>query len=141
MSDPTPATDGGLRAAARLRQWNAGELDRSYETDQGLHCDRAVLADLYLAANPPDSEAAITEDWLLSIGFETHGTITYYKQSSGVGPIYELGICPQAGCDGCCIRQKGGGSVYSVDILMPATRGDVRRLCAALGITITEPSA
>ena len=73
---------------------------------------------------------------LVRCGFNPHGSNWWVKESSGVGPIFNLRIAPKFGCDGCCVQQRTvyGNSV--VDIRMPETEQEFRVLCLALGVEL-----
>jgi hypothetical protein len=82
-----------------------------------LKCARA-----WLAEHPADDAEPVTADWLRAVGI-VHGCFDplCYGYHHGKG-CFTLNITSEL------------GSVSSIDV---PTRGHVRRLCAALGITIT----
>ena len=90
-------------------------------------CAAWTLAKAYLAEHPADDEEPVTGDWLLSIGFEPDATHLVLRR---FGP-----------------DENGKIQVYLLDrrwllhgtrIKMLCTRGDVRRLCAALRVPLKE---
>lgn len=90
--------------------------------------DTVPLVTAYLAEHPADDDEPITERWLLSIGVQ-HAENTRYVLSQGKYEriwlyFWETGINAEL---------AGGGEIVF------ATRGDVRRLCAALGIDLNQP--
>ena len=80
----------------------------------------------------PDEFCAL----LVLCGFEPHGSNWFVKESSSVGPIYNLRIAPNFGCDGCCVQQRTAGGNSVVDIRMPETDREFRILCLALGVEL-----
>lgn len=100
-----------------------------------LSADEMLLADAYLAEHPADDAEPVTEGWLQAIGFvrmqqsaagndlilrnEAGNCVTYYPARRGglAGPFW------------------GVASEWLPKPLRPATRGDVRRLLTALGVT------
>ena len=100
-----------------------------------------VLARAYIAANPADDGEPVTDEWLRSLGFSRHMqpaacchlsiktttlTLTRWQDKAGDGPI----------------RWSVSGQDYSdwlPHCLWPVTRGQVRRLCAAIGIPHAQP--
>ena len=95
----------------------------------------AVAARLLELLPPADDGEAVTAEWLKAVGFSHDGQ----NWSIGVQIGYdchEQGICsPNAiGWDVFNTSQK-----ETVGIGGLPTRGHVRRLCAALGITLQEP--
>lgn len=102
-------------------------------------CNR-ILADAYLATVRNDSELPVTEQWLRSVGFFDGGTLTLRIEY----------LCDDLRTELCCmmgddlnrwsIGQNVGNRIYYVGIAPAKTRGHVRQLCTALGITLTEPT-
>ena len=78
--------------------------------------DRELMADAYLAEHPEDDEEPVTEKWLDSV-FGPDGLEIQCHDEWGQAITWFEGL----------------GSVL---IPMPKTRGDVRRLCKALGIPL-----
>ena len=84
---------------------------------------------------------------LVTIGFTLHNESSngginwpFYvsPQSNKVGPICTVEFEPLGGCDGWTIAEPrvGAAVIESVQIPEMETFGDVRRLCAALGIEL-----
>lgn len=119
-----------LRAAAeRLRN-----KKHTLPYDIGYYnSDRGLVVKAYLAEHQSEDDEPVTESWLSSIGFRVceHCLLA---DSCGVGPIYTLELDLNGGCDGATIWQGD----FCISILMPETRGAVRRLCAALGVELKE---
>jgi len=112
------------------------------------------LALAYLAEHPADDAEPVTEEWFRSVGL-TNPTL-YSEPDKGyygdrVAALMfadkdsvpsRFGVMFSDGPDGwnwwaCMVNADGFDG--SQDYLCPApTRGHVRRLCAALGITLTE---
>lgn len=103
-----------------------------------LDADRRVLADAYLAEHPADDAAPVTAGWLESMGFQVKGgwwqlrcgdyevyCYTSPSRPSGFVFKYESHDC----------LDDGDGAAILPDL---PTRGDVRRLLAALKIATTE---
>lgn len=114
-----------VRAAAeRLRQMRADSeaFDGGYPDNEDGRlqslCDHAILADAYLAEHPADESLDVDEDWLVQIGFQ--------PDASGALWIGDYRLCWFGrgffGFDGVEVESK--------------TRGDVRRLCRALGVEV-----
>jgi hypothetical protein len=89
-------------------------------------CERCVLvavARAWLAANPADSDEPVDPEFLRSLGFAADGAhvarFGWGPDSNGSIQVYPNGVWFLNGT-----RAKA-----------PATRGDVRRLLAALGIS------
>lgn len=135
-------------AAVRLRRREAGESqDIVYATyDDGTpvpptmrhhaeddDCD--ILAQAYLAEHPADDDEPITGTWLHSIGF------TRYMQ-----PASDDGLCIGDWRGGHFpITTKTAGKVrswwvsgYCLPENCITTRGHVRRLCAAIGVSYSS---
>ena len=85
----------------------------------------AALAYGFLAEHPADDDTPIDAEWLRAVWF-----IAKFKQfSKGELHLYEF--------DG---PGDGWAAFRDWRIPYPSTRGAVRRLCAAVGIALEEPS-
>ncbi len=118
-------------AAERLRQNESG--DACYPFDGGVMEmeDTRTLAEAYLAEHPADDELEITDDWLRSVGFvdiDEHGS-GMLLQVTDEGPEVSIGYRGQ---------WLVGGDELS-EAAQPKTRGQLRLLSKALGITLNEP--
>lgn len=102
---------------------------------QGHRDARHAAAELVAAAEADGAEP-VTEEWLKDIGFEGIRTNLVYINSQSAGPVFRIRLDLDMGCDGCCIVSSSA----SVDVHMPETRVEVKRLCSALGITLKEPT-
>lgn len=129
-----------LRAAiVRVRLCQQEGPDVAYPNAKGGEYirDMDTLTEAYLAEHPADDGEPVTEEWLRSVGFvrmqqpaagndmilrnEAGNCLTYYPARRGdpAGPLW------------------GVVGEWLPKPLRPATRGDVRRLLLALGITPT----
>lgn len=99
----------------------------------GMTLDYIKVAYLWLSEHPADDDEPVTEEWLQKViapdrtarlggGF----SVTFYATQTPTLSYYNSGI--------------GGWYDDSSDIDVPkaSTRGDVRRLCRALGIELKE---
>lgn len=113
-----------LRAAAEL----ASELLEEHP-DHGGRCEfccAAKVVNAWLAEHPSDDDEPVTEEWLREIGFT-------YDDEWGATYIYGYKTFPLWYEDLC--GEWGWGEA---ELPSPKTRGDVRRLCRALGIELKE---
>ena len=81
-----------------------------------------LLADEYIADHPADDDETVTAEWLDVLGFE-------YGNLSGLyirNPRWS--------------RYETPTNFFTKVVPHPKTRGDVRRLCRALGIELKEPT-
>ncbi len=105
--------------------------------------DREIIADAYLREHPADEGEPISEEWLKAVGFTR-------DDESCMLRLY-IDLCSYnstivIGCPVCfaAIEQVDGAGPHDSDddscvqIPFPQTRRDVRRLAAALGITLKE---
>ncbi len=83
---------------------------------------RKTLADAWLAEHPADEHEPVTADWLRSVG----GPDFEYRTTFGV--VLTLLVVK---------TERDGWHAATIPVPLP-TRGHVRRLCAALGIHLTE---
>lgn len=127
-----------IRAAAeRVRRWsNGGESQRVvYDfTDEVMddfnyrmleNCatrDLKLLAAAYLAEHPADDDEPVDMDWFNSVGFAieidlfaVRGILSFFRNSKGWNVTVVNSVPVNRG---------------------DMTRGDVRRLCAALGVEL-----
>jgi hypothetical protein len=140
-------------ALDRLRNAVASGINYSEIYGYGPEHELAVLASAYLIEHPEDDGETVTREWLTSVGFTAYdenerdpSKWLYFispksKESKGrSGPIVHLRIDPLYGCDGWSIVEAGDEhtGLDSVQIPSCETRGDVRRLCAALSIPLKE---
>lgn len=114
-------------AAERLRAFKAAIAAGKPDTSAGVEIVDWLwtIADAYLASHPPDDYLEVTEEWLRSVGFE--------DDRAGCPTISALHINPQAQPE-----RPAYACVRSFPIPVPSARGDVRRLCSALGIELKE---
>ena len=99
---------------------------------QGKLADALVLADAVLTEHPADDGEPVDEAWLRAAGFTVKDV--------------ENDAVLHAGLLSVCVYEPDDPVFWRVDYerlpeeLWPKTRGHVRRLCAALGVTLTERS-
>ena len=106
--------------------------DRAYpDTNDGwcdCDADAKIIADAYLAEHPADDDEPASEAWLTSVKWEAVGN-TWYCMSAKEGQPILMWVR----VDG-SLRIAGLKEASRIN----ATRGDVRLLCRALGIELTE---
>jgi hypothetical protein len=118
----------------------AAELCRKYPVGVGI-CStqeyerfcwaREKCLAAYLAEHPADDNEPVTRDWLIALGF--HSVFRTLRLDVNGRTRIEM-WCDDNGKAGCiCVND----CKISND---KATRGDVRRLCRALGISLKEQS-
>lgn len=132
-----------LRAADRLRKFNSGDMS-VYETDYGLHADRAVLADAYLVEHPADDGEPVTEEWLRSVGF------TQYNEETLSSDMVFLSLWIDRSLHNTAFlavhwplttKYEVYWSCQGFSLYKPAypkTRRDVRNLAKCLGVELKE---
>lgn len=136
-------TDDELRAAAE-RCRDLGEPGWVDVENASAECvaDLLILARAYLAEHPADDAELVAEEWLRSVGFWERGDdelVSPPDRSVAAdrrGPwrlIYDTDPCPSAGCPQWSLSFPGCQSGLGYDL---PTRGAVRRLLTALGITL-----
>ena len=125
-----------LRAAAeRVRRVEAGEpADQAYRAHPRRQfqqfADRGLMASAWLAEHPADDDEPISPEWLRSVGFTlTDAHVRYYSNRSR--PPFVVVIASDGRLR---LAVQNGSDVEGGDVCQKPTRGDVRRLCRALGI-------
>ncbi len=137
--------EAGAGAAARLRKHAADcqgprigvcHSDCPYRRMPiaSLIDDRKVLADAYLCEHSADEGEPIDEAWLRSGGFIDDGTMTVRLKHVVNGRQTEL--CTTLPHGGWFIGQNIREKILYVEIAAPQTRGQLRLLLRALGISI-----
>lgn len=116
-------------AAERLREHSLLPHVRTADGRPYFEGDLKLLANAYLAEHPSDDDELITDDW-------------WRDMSGGCRFIFspDERLMLWLGADGMlqlCISD-GGGDEISRDMPHIKTRGDVRRLCKALGVEVKE---
>lgn len=133
MSDDTKA------ARERLRRIAKGESYASvYKTEFVLggyeEADRQKIVDNDLASNPPDDDEAIDEAFLRSVGAENddhpHKWTFHREDALSIG-LWNVG-------DGWKAMLRHAAHAATCIVRGIKTRGQLRRLCLALGIPLTE---
>lgn len=125
-------SDDVLAAAERCRGLaGPGWVDVA-EASPECVADLLTLARAYLAANPADDATAVDETWLRAVGWQTSPGSSAWVHTRLAGG---LAVHLRLTLDECRLYDA---SAKWVAIPVPATRGHVRRLCAALGVPLTE---
>lgn len=135
-----------LRAAAERMRTKWTSTSKSFDGWGKPHMeyveDLSIITDAYLAANPADDDEPVTEDWLRSVGWEdwksgTHLETIVYDRSNPTCLVTQTVITFLLDDN-----HPHGGVIDSVMLEDPpreyTTRGDVRNLCAALGVSLKE---
>jgi hypothetical protein len=143
MTPNQPTGDEVREAAERLRRINAGESfqivyhelvsppgDMAAMSYRVLD-DRRELATEYLCEHPADEGDRVNESWLVSIGFQFEREDEVHSGSLGL--LFVMRRIDQFDYLEWMID---GDPKYQIK--QPRTRGDVRRLATALGITLKE---
>ena len=119
-------TDSSLRECALrvVNHWRPGDVDDAYR----------VCRD-WLTDHPSDDDEPVTEEWLELNATAYHGPIRQYS----FGNISSLRVLFWPSHE---LRYESGWFVEAGPEMKPIadqrTRGDVRRLCRALGIELKE---
>ena len=130
------------KAAERLRRTNKGEfLCNVYETIEAqpmgelyelYQKDKEAVVAAYLAEHPPDSELAIDEAWLRSVGW------IWTEAGTGIPNHWAWrGIVLAKFGDGWRVQIGGNENLW--EHFAEPTRGNLRLLCRALGIQLATP--
>lgn len=128
IESETTFRDSPYFAERCLGKWDRDIIDE----------DDGALSRAFLAEHPADDDESVTEEWLLSVGFD--GDWVMLRAGERLeSPEFCLsfhGI------------EKGDGKkrawlltldpVKTVSVEFPETRGQVRLMCRALGITLKE---
>ena len=98
--------------------------------------DRQEVALAYLREHPTDDAEPVTVDWMRSNGRDNEGCFESEWQHSIAPMICVISRACAGGWEPCKLWLGGvQGRLQEV------TRGDVRRLCSALGIELKEPQS
>ena len=125
-------------AVARLRRIAAGEYEDdvyvefleehpSFSLIQAMVADRVWTSNAYLAEHPADDSREFDLDWV---------------QDMYCGQLYRDEISTLLVCQigrGVEIDEHGAVHIDHSEMKPVKTRGDVRRLCSALGIELKQP--
>ena len=114
----------------RLQHLNERELGRIWGSAARAEAQAIIEEDDKPSQAGETGGEVITEEWLRSVGFEP-----LYEHDSGLSidcPDVELSL-----------GYRGQWLIEGTELIEhpPQTRGDLRRLCSALGIKLTEPKA
>lgn len=116
--------DAELRAAAeRLRDGAYPAIDLPPWATR-VYRDGAAVAAAWLAEHPADDAEPVTEEWLRSVGFSSRPNNRWLQIRT-----------PQGGRLDCWMASPLW-EFHDEAVAIPQTRGDVRRLCTALGIDL-----
>jgi hypothetical protein len=130
----TPEIQTAAAAARRLRDaMLPNQIGFKYYAE--LCSDRHDVLLAYLALHPADDEELIDEAWLKQIGWVAIGN-TYYPPEDSLPVKYQCPLAMWVRVDG-TLRLIGSEYESGND----ATRGQLRRLAAALSITLKEAGA
>ena len=129
MTNPDAAT----KAAERLRRQQTpcgGFVSTDFEQ---FSVDMIAVANAYLAEHPADDDEPIVEAWLLSVGFLRDLNEYEITSPTSDGQFVYLTLTRRGWVLGT------GSWSHRSSLLLPATpetRGQLRRLCAALNIPL-----
>lgn len=129
-----------LQGHAWLARFERADESNKYNEMSPVACNQIAgyvkwFIDEVLAKHPADDDEPVTEEWMSEIGFKDgrlknelgYDCMSTYLRIDDIGQWYY-------GTD--------YGMELDAEVMLPSdrkTRGDVRRLCRALGITLTEP--
>ena len=133
MSDELKAAAERLRdLSGDVRDCLEGNLPHDSPTYRGTLLFQVTEAALVLLSeHPADDDLPVTEEWLLSVGFESHAGCLARRIERGSLPWIEVIFDD----DGGYMLMIGSEAVWDG---LPQPRGDVRRLCRALGIQLKD---
>jgi hypothetical protein len=105
--------------------------------------DKEILALAYLAEHPADDDEPITADWLRSVGAKEVDLSWRNDQFSTHLPAYvfgngRFGVWGHEAAWSMYLLNADGFDGQEEHVTAVRTRGQLRRLCAALGITLTQ---
>ena len=127
-----------IKAAEAAKRFRANPGDGSNYTPRQLgdaldRQDATLLASLYLAEHPADDGEDVTEEWLESVGWRRNRG---YMDSPQIGDsCFQLTWCSLGQS---MLLECDDNDQPDVTLPHIKTRGDVRRLCEALGIELKE---
>ncbi len=113
-------------AVERLRALEGSPVTDWRKPSQAV-MDMMTISELCLSEHAADDWEPVTEDWLRSVGFKRESWHPFQLDCES-----EIDI--QCGHDGLVLGHRSD----EWDVKRDPTRGDVRRLCAALGVTLKE---
>lgn len=134
-------------ALATFRLMTYCSKSRKWTTPDGIALGSFAVNDLFLAMDrgfmyehppaehPSDDDEPISEEWLLTVGGE-HGYDGLMIDFFGPDDITMSVFLPDGANDTCHVGMGRKSNGVPLDHIK--TRGDVRRLCAALGIELKE---
>lgn len=130
-------TDEQRAAVERLRKDDYGKSEDFDYTDAGWMkrcCDEATVSDLYLAEHPADDGDDATPAWLAAVGAsrdDIPAKWTFRRDDAMPIGLWHV----DDGWKAMLIHHENAATCIVRGL---KTRGDVRRLCSALGITLKE---
>jgi len=136
-------------AVERLREYL--DCRKAHDTGDWVHgigrveLDEAVLRvsdiETLLDSYPPDSDEPIDEEWLRQVGFKPNGLYLsmLLPAVEKAGSVVELTLTPDSESqDWSPSLLQDWDDHVTINSKAFKTRGDVRQLCRALGIELTE---
>ncbi len=137
-----------LRAAAERLSTGDGYPDGPMRL-QFILADGVKLADAYLAEHPADDDEIAESGWLRSVGAvrpqavaaETVYVLGQWTASEHGGGQYPITLTWDARRGAVDAKRAFIVRVFGFIVFMRPTRGDVRRLCKALGVELKEGGA
>lgn len=129
MSDDVKAAADRRRTSPHVDGFLVGDDPNTPALKQRVE-DAGTLADAYLAANPADGDEPVSKSWLIALGGDTTGGLSM--------PCWRLGGAANflAVSEREAFLDLASGDVIPLPHIR--TRGQLRQLCRALGVPLTE---
>lgn len=109
------------RVIERYRERNSNQSEYQDSIVYSEDVDAGILAEAYLAEHPADDDEPLSQEWLSSVSRGVFGKVAFVS--------YEL-------LDDASVWRMLGDDRGWYLFTSVKTRGDVRRLCRALGIEL-----
>jgi hypothetical protein len=128
-----------VKAAAELVSNRIKEYRENFGEPEEFGNSAALVADAYLREHSADEDTPIDEAWLRSVGgityadFRFTGEVFFKQDKASIDCTRQLVACV---CQKTADWQDEANRIASVPF--PATRGQLRTLCRALGIKLEE---
>tara|TARA_R110000803_G_scaffold75124_5_gene139431 strand:- start:4451 stop:4858 length:408 start_codon:yes stop_codon:yes gene_type:complete len=121
-----------------LERWRENQRT-DYANDEGITDDAFELAEAFSEEHPADDEDPVTSKWLLSVGGKSALGGTQYVIQTGTIMVLVESLAQNLGV-GVARRQPNNTVAMAVTPVASGgcTRGDVRRLCSAVGCVLVE---
>ena len=110
-------------------------VDEPLGTDNLYWADCCNVIHAYLAEHLADDDEVITEEWLRSVATDIHKALNQLAFGCRAPNVARIICWPADDCFQWFIDENGANPI---PIKPPATRGDLRQLCRALGIELKE---